>query len=280
MEKLKIVKTRFNHNNEDLFSFSSLVFKSDDWGKKISSVYTLEYISGSPVFDKYLNGKFFYETSNRILVLTNIAKDTLYFALVADGEVKCIEHIKIIDITDIGYDEIEIMVAKRDKTGPSFLSESPFILPMLAGAVVDLIKTTKKSIRLETIQNEKVKASVYEMQLRSGRVFKLAYANIAQNPFFSFFNKNIRKLTMPKGRGNCYIATVCYENALAPQVMEFQNFRDNILNKYSLGRLFIKSYYKYSPSLAQKIKSRPLLNKFIRTKILDTVYFLIKANKK
>ncbi|WP_051007933.1 CFI-box-CTERM domain-containing protein [Psychroflexus torquis] len=74
----------------------------------------------------------------------------------------------------------------------------------------------------------------------------------------------------------CYIATMAYGDYDHPQVKELRSFRDEFLSKSIIGRSFIKLYYKYSPSLVEKLKGRQNINLIIR-KGLDQ---LIKAIKK
>jgi hypothetical protein len=74
----------------------------------------------------------------------------------------------------------------------------------------------------------------------------------------------------------CYIATACYGNCDAPEVMVFREFRDKYLLKNSAGISFVKFYYRYSPYWAEKLKRRLLINKLIKKIILDPVYRFLK----
>lgn len=51
----------------------------------------------------------------------------------------------------------------------------------------------------------------------------------------------------------CFIATAAYGSLLNPKLIDFRNFRDNVLSKNFIGRKFIQLYYNYSPKLATKI---------------------------
>ncbi|MDM1370281.1 CFI-box-CTERM domain-containing protein [Myroides marinus] len=79
--------------------------------------------------------------------------------------------------------------------------------------------------------------------------------------------------------GGCYIATVCYGSYYANEVCDFRDFRDNTLNNYSLGKKFIKLYYRYSPAVSDKIKPYKNLNKSIRVLILSPLLKIIKILK-
>ncbi|HNZ89453.1 MAG TPA: hypothetical protein PKI74_06640, partial [Candidatus Cloacimonas acidaminovorans] len=75
--------------------------------------------------------------------------------------------------------------------------------------------------------------------------------------------------------GGCYIATMVYGSYEHPQVIVLRNFRDNVLNGYSLGRRFISFYYKHSPNWVEKMKDKKFLNKAIKI-ILNSIIKLLK----
>lgn len=70
----------------------------------------------------------------------------------------------------------------------------------------------------------------------------------------------------------CYIATVCYGDPLATEVIFFKRYRDLNLNKSILGRAFINTYYFFSPKISIWLKNKKKLNKFIKLVILDNFY--------
>jgi len=73
--------------------------------------------------------------------------------------------------------------------------------------------------------------------------------------------------TSAKSKG-CYIATAVYGSYDAPEVMILRRFRDNTLSKSTAGRLFIQTYYRFSPAAANKLKDMRRLNNIVRH-ILD-----------
>ena len=81
--------------------------------------------------------------------------------------------------------------------------------------------------------------------------------------------------TISKASDGCYIATMAYGDYDHPQVMELRRFRDDFLSKTVIGRSFIKFYYRYSPSLVEKLKNRQSINLIIR-KGLDQFIKTIK----
>jgi hypothetical protein len=69
-------------------------------------------------------------------------------------------------------------------------------------------------------------------------------------------------------RSFCYIATMVYGSYDAPEVLVLRKFRDEKLQPYFLGRLFIRIYYALSPAFVYFFKNNKPVNKFIKC-ILD-----------
>jgi hypothetical protein len=97
-------------------------------------------------------------------------------------------------------------------------------------------------------------------------------------------NTSNRTYTSPSSNskntsGGCYIATVCYGSYYANEVCEFRDFRDFTLNKYELGRKFIKFYYNHSPAISDKMKPYKMLNNGIRIILLNPLLKIIKTFK-
>ena len=74
---------------------------------------------------------------------------------------------------------------------------------------------------------------------------------------------------LERRRSSCFIATVCYESANAPEVVILRSFRDNTLLKTPYGRLFVKFYSKVSPSIAKILGKSGRATKFVRKYLLD-----------
>lgn len=98
--------------------------------------------------------------------------------------------------------------------------------------------------------------------------------NFIKNKLIQEFDKIISDSPRNKKKG-CYIATMAYGDYEHPQVLILRHFRDAVLDKSILGRLFIKTYYLYSPQLVEILKSQKLINSFIR-KSLNQFIKLIK----
>lgn len=75
-------------------------------------------------------------------------------------------------------------------------------------------------------------------------------------------------------KGFCYIATMVYGDYSHPNVLVLRNFRDRILKKNRLGRLFIKYYYLHAPKICDIMKEKKILNSFLRRLLNGVVKIL------
>lgn len=77
-------------------------------------------------------------------------------------------------------------------------------------------------------------------------------------------------------KSSCYIATMAYGDYEHPQVIVLRKFRDYVLIKYFIGKLFVKLYYFISPKIVLVLKNNNTINRIIR-KILDKlIEYIIK----
>lgn len=68
----------------------------------------------------------------------------------------------------------------------------------------------------------------------------------------------------------CYIATMAYGNYNHPKVLVLRKYRDDVLLKTALGKLFVKVYYTVSPHMVACLKRHHKTNCIIR-KVLDRI---------
>lgn len=72
------------------------------------------------------------------------------------------------------------------------------------------------------------------------------------SPFSAPINPTSPASNSSTGSGEgCYIATCVYGSYGAPEVLTLRRFRDEILKKHMLGRMFIRCYYAISPYLVK-----------------------------
>ncbi|MDO4267880.1 MAG: CFI-box-CTERM domain-containing protein [Eubacteriales bacterium] len=76
--------------------------------------------------------------------------------------------------------------------------------------------------------------------------------------------------TQTAGRKGCYIATCVYGTYDCPQVWLLRRFRDTYLSRSRSGRMFIKLYYRISPSLVKWFGDKALF-KAMGKRLLDVL---------
>ena len=82
-----------------------------------------------------------------------------------------------------------------------------------------------------------------------------------------------------KSKGGCFIATACYGNYNATEVLVLRNYRDNVLLKTSIGRVAVEIYYLISPPIARLLDKSNSLKAFVRKNILAPIVSKIKRNQ-
>lgn len=86
--------------------------------------------------------------------------------------------------------------------------------------------------------------------------------------------------TIPSEKKSCFIATAVYGSLYAPPVILLRDFRDNILQKTLIGKMFILIYYHLSPFFANAISKSKLLKKFARILIVKPALRVAKSFEK
>ena len=72
----------------------------------------------------------------------------------------------------------------------------------------------------------------------------------------------------------CFIATAAYGSYFEKHVKVLRDFRDKVLLKFSLGKEFVRLYYKYSPPIAKKIAKSEIAKSIIRITLTPVVYMI------
>lgn len=75
---------------------------------------------------------------------------------------------------------------------------------------------------------------------------------------------------------NCFVVTTTMGDTNHPVVIDFRNYRDEVLLNTIFGRLFIKVYYQIGPTLSEIIKNNKTLFQISRSIILKLHKRIIK----
>lgn len=77
-------------------------------------------------------------------------------------------------------------------------------------------------------------------------------------------------------KGGCFIATAVYGTESCEEVAVLRQLRDNVLERYILGRMFIVTYYRTSPFLARHISRSERLKRWTKNILLDPLVNTVK----
>ena len=73
------------------------------------------------------------------------------------------------------------------------------------------------------------------------------------------------------GGGGCFIATAAYGSLMEPHVKILRDFRDRFLLGNTVGKIFVRLYYTYSPPIADYIAEYDNLRAVVRISLLPVV---------
>jgi hypothetical protein len=76
--------------------------------------------------------------------------------------------------------------------------------------------------------------------------------------------------------GFCFIATAAYGTETASELDVLRDFRDQVLLKNNLGSLFVDTYYKLSPPVADFIAKNDFLRAVVREVLIDPMVNLLQ----
>ena len=84
----------------------------------------------------------------------------------------------------------------------------------------------------------------------------------------------------PKAEKGCFIATACYGDYNAPEVLVLRQFRDSRLLTNSFGKLFVAIYYATSPFFATIISQSDRLKIIVRQFFLQPIVTALQRQNK
>ena len=170
--------------------------------------------------------------------------------------------------------DLETIKRKMGTTNDLYIKISSTVVSSAVNAIVETINKQQTFLMGDT---EKL-SSIISSAILLMRIIGNMDMDSKSHDYYRSNNStllNIYSRLNPSDSGACYIATMAYGNYNHPQVVVLRHFRDLFLAQNSWGRWFIKSYYRHSPRLVERLRNHDLANKFIR-KVLDGFILFIK----
>jgi len=75
----------------------------------------------------------------------------------------------------------------------------------------------------------------------------------------------------------CFIATAAYDTPAAQEIDILRDFRDEVLRQHVLGRLFIKTYYRSSPPIAQWIRRNRTRRELVKQYFVEPLVNIVQT---
>lgn len=94
----------------------------------------------------------------------------------------------------------------------------------------------------------------------------------------TYYSKSSSK-NSSNNSSDCFILTAVYNDAYHPNVLFMRKYRDQRLNKFLLGKMFISAYYKLGPVLAKRIENKKIIKIIIKKWINILVSYLMSKYK-
>ncbi len=88
-------------------------------------------------------------------------------------------------------------------------------------------------------------------------------------------NKKIGDTSGQEKKSGCFVATACYQDYDAPEVVTLRRFRDEKMMNNPLSRCLVRLYYFASPPLASQIDKHPNLRVLVRRFLIGPIVTLV-----
>lgn len=260
---------------------SLLIYKVSFYDKSM-----INYLSGIEKFDKFLDGRKYAETKYQLHLINY--NHFLSFQIFLESKMLCMFNLEKTSVKDVLLSKgqkIEVDTLGDKEYRGSGLALTFGLVGVITANVVGGLTNVMKKDKIFIKSIDYLNGSIYTIVLNDNEESKIVLTTLDQNfligvnAFFSKafnFNFSGKFEYKPEKSKNCYLATLCYGDINATEVVAFRHYRDHVLSKSIFGKMLIKLYYKTSPTLVAKLKNRNSINSFIKTKILNRIYKRIK----
>ena len=243
---------------------------------------TIYYEHGITEIDNKLNGRSYIDLGYVCSITSRENSIEIWFykfgknQILEDMAVAFIERKNIIDFEKIVSDNLPVVKREEAKHKMKYMARNSGIIGRLGSIATDKII----SANIEILPGTRYNLNFYNKNNIPQQILFYSSHEFDSKTtlFLNTYYKNIlpeEAKTPLQPSSSCYIATACYKDYFSIEVINLRWYRDNILNKTSIGRLFIRIYYKVSPRLFNSIfqstfitnSIRKLLNVFVNNRI-------------
>jgi hypothetical protein len=140
----------------------------------------------------------------------------------------------------------------------------------------------------ESSQTEKYDETDYQiihLIKAKGKLAATKYCKETKNLGLKVAKEYVDKIAFENGLGpkplqseGCFIATACYGDYDAPEVIVLRKYRDEVLYQTEAGKIFVKIYYSVSPTFAKVIRQSVYFRNITRRILLKPLISRIEKN--
>jgi len=120
------------------------------------------------------------------------------------------------------------------------------------------------------------------MDPEAGDVVPVCAACRGSSPAQDESGQELDQADVDAGQGDgskCFVATVCYETADAPQVNLLRTFRDDCLMRSRIGSALVRLYCWVSPPIADALSRRPTARRLVKRLLVDPIVRVVRSTR-
>ena len=176
---------------------------------------------------------------------------------------------------EFGSEYIQAFCHKRQENR-TFKISRILSIDNIIGTSVNTCSTqkTEKSVYVGNTSSVELKSTIKSSSYASNS--KVSSLSTSAYKSTSSTSKNNCLPQSKKSSEGCYIATMVYGDYNHPQVLVLRRYRDEVLLKSIIGKLFVNFYYYVSPKLVTLFRNKEKINRLI---FLFLEFFISKIKK-
>lgn len=267
----------------EYFEVGEMLYEADILDVYDHKQSTIYYKSGIPEIEKLFENKEYVKLG---YVSTMIAQEkgiSIFFAKfwrdkTSELAVAHIERDKILRFEEMKSNNLEVVKREEAKHKAKYMLKNG---AGLLGSITGLIGE-KKGVSANTFFTTGTIYKLYYLDKENKeKCIEMYSSNEFEHSSHLFLNTYYKKILPEEAKApvnktsSCFIATACYKDLFAPELIEFRSFRDKKLKNTILGNMIIKCYYFISPHLYKRLYYSQNTNALVKY-FLDKIYEIIK----